>query len=538
MLRYFVTVIVLFVALTVLGSCRQAGVDESVAAPRVRPPARETEFDTPKVGESTVAEPAEVNVSTPAEKKPAAEDIVDHPSKLKFPPLEFEPPKAADYRVELENGMIIYIVEDKELPTFDMEVTVRTGSMYEPVDKVGLAAMCGALLTKGGTTSMTGEEIDEYMAQLAGSLGARIGFASGSVSLSVLKEDTDKGLKMLADVIMNPVFAEDEIRRYKERTLQGLEHRYDRPRSILGDVCGKLMYGNHPAGRTPSASSIRSIRREDLLGFHEDYFHPNNCIVAVAGDFNREEMVGKIKELFADWDVAGIEFPEVPDVEQESAGGVFLVEKDINQGYVRIGHIGIRDDNPDVYAVRVMNAILGGGGFTSRITGRVRSDEGLAYSVGSWFDIPVEYTGTFACSFQTKSGSVAYAVSIVIEEINRIRTELASEEELQQAKDLFIERFPSIFTGRGSAAYARVQALAGNEYNRRPLDYYEHYRDNYGKVTREQVREAAVKYLKPEGLKVVVVGKIKDMKAGDGLHACKLEDFGSIKEMELPDVMK
>jgi len=472
------------------------------------------------------------------EKKPDGPAIPEHPSELKYPPLKFEPPKSSDYRFELENGMIVYIAEDGELPTFDIEVTIRTGSMYELEEKVGLASMCGSLLRRGGTTSMTGEEIDDFMEQLAGSLNANIGFSEGLVSLSVLKEDTDKGLKMLADILMNPIFNEDEIRRYKERAIQNLKHRYDRPGSLLNDAYEKLIFKEHPVARITTKSSIMSIKREDLLAFHEKYYHPNNCIVAIAGDFKRGEMLEKLKAIFKDWDVAEIEFPDVPDVKMEFDKEVCILEKEINQGNVRMGHLGIKDDNPEKYAVQVMNAILGGGGFTSRITGRVRSDEGLAYSVGSWFSIPIDHTGSFGCSFQTKSGSVAYAVSIVMEEINRIRTELVSEEELQSAKDLYIERFPSIFSGRGSAAYACVQALASNEYNRRPFDYYDTYRDNYRKVTRKKVLEVAKKYLRPDAIKIVVVGRSQEMKVGDGIHPVKLEDFGKIEIIEPPDVMK
>ncbi len=525
--RYFRIAVVILAGLTVLWGCTEE----------------------PSAGKEAVAKKYQEAMKGPdegtAEKAAAAyeeimgrhkDNVVDHPSKLKFPELKFDPPRASDYRVKLENGMRIYIAPDKELPTFDMQVIVRTGSMYESKD--GLAAMCGELMRKGGTTSMSGEEIDDYMAQFAGSLTTTIGFSSGSASLSVLKEDTDRGLKMLADVLMNPIFAEDEIRRYKEKTLQNLEHRYDRPGTLLSDVYSSLLYESHPAGSLPSKSAIKSITREDLLLFHEEDFHPNNCIVAVAGDFDRDEMIKKIEKLFTDWDEAEIEFPEIPDEEAEFERGVFLLEKDINQGYVRMGHLGIRDDNPDVYAVRIMNAILGGGGFTSRIMSRVRSDEGLAYSVYSWFDTPVEYTGTFSCSFQTKSGSVAYAVSLVMEEIKRIRSEPVTEEELQQAKDQFIERFPSIFSGMGSAAYARVQVLARNEYNRHPLDYYDHYRDNYAKVTREQVLEVAKKYLKPDGLKIVVVGKTDEIKSGDGEHEVALKDFGEVKLLKPPALMK
>lgn len=554
MRRLFKSTVVLLAVAALAWGCAQPAAEEPVAGQRAKPVEKEDGTADNSEREAAAKEYKEVVQATPG--KEAAEKavqayreimekrtvkkgkIADHPSKLKFPELKFEPPKATDYRVKLSNGMILYIAEDKELPTFDMEVIIRTGSMYEPSDKTGLASMCGSLLKRGGTKNMKGEEIDEFLEQLAASLSTSVGFSSGSVNLSVLKEDTDEGLKLLADVLMNPVFDDDEIRRYKEKALQNLTHRYDRPGSVLRDVYGNLIYGNHPAGRIPSVSAIKSITSNDLLNFHEKYFHPNNCIVAVAGDFNREEMIKKIEKLFADWDTAELDLPNVPDVQDESEKGVFLLEKNINQGYVRLGHLGIRENNPDVYAVRLMNTVLGGGGFTSRITSRVRSDEGLAYSVGSRFDIPVDYKGTFSCSFQTKLKSVAYATSIVMEEINRIRTELVSKEDLKNAKDLVIERFPSIFSGRGSAAYAKVQTLARNEYNRRPHDYYEHYRDNYRKVTREQVLEVARKYLKPDRLKIVVVGRMEEVKTGDGVHEVKLSAFGEIKELELPDVKK
>jgi predicted Zn-dependent peptidase len=534
MLRHISIAIALAVVFSALWSCSQPPAKEQPAQPAAQEK-KETALDLTGLtagpdGKLAVAKPEPAS-------NVVAVDIVDHPSKLEFPPLVFEPPKAEDYRVKLPGGMILYVAEDKELPTFDMEITIRTGSMYEPAEKNGLASMCGALLRKG-TTSMTSEEIDEYMAQIAGRLSTNIGFRSGSASLSVLKEDMDEGLKMLADVLMNPRFDEDEIRRYKERALQGLEHRYDRPGTLLGDVFDKLMYGEHPAGRVPSKSALESITRNDLVEFHKKYFRPNNCIVAVAGDFDKEEMIKKLEQLFSGWEVAQVEFPEIPDVEKEFEKGVFVVAKDINQGNVRLGHAGIREDNPDIYAVRLMNAILGGGGFTSRITSRVRSDEGLAYSVGSWFDTPVEYTGTFGCSFQTKSRSVAYAVSLVMEEVRRIRTELVSEEDLQRAKDLFVERFPSIFSGRGSSAYASVQALAQNEYNKHPLDYYDKYRDNYRKVTREEILEVAKKYLNPDGLKIVVVGKPEEVQKQDGVHPVKLDDFGTIKSVIPPDLRK
>ncbi|MFH2000200.1 MAG: pitrilysin family protein, partial [Planctomycetota bacterium] len=332
-----------------------------------------------------------------------AEDHPVHPSELTFRPLVYNPPQPEDFRVELSNGMIVYIEEDHMLPTLDLSVLIRTGSLYDPVDKVGLAAMTGSVMRTGGTKSISGDDLDERLAFLGGAIDTSIGTDSGSASLSMLIKDLDEGLALFADVLMHPAFEEDKIKLDKDRTLASIKTKNDNPRSLLGREFNKLLYGDHPLVWEETQGSIEGITRQDLLDFHDKYFAPNNMILAVAGDFDKKEMLEKIGKAFAGWPKKKIRFPDIPEVKPKNRPGVFIIQKDINQGYINVGHFGIKDTNPDKYAIDIMNFILGSGSFTSRITTKVRSDEGLAYNTGCSFANRHLFPGTFYGYAQTKS---------------------------------------------------------------------------------------------------------------------------------------
>ena len=244
----------------------------------------------------------------------ATDRATAHPSELEYKPLVYHPPRPADFRVELPSGMIVYLKEDHVLPTLDVRALVRTGSLYDPRDKVGLASMAGSVMRTGGTKNMTGEDLDERLAFLGGSISTSIGTTSGSASLSVLAKDTDEGLKLFADVLMNPVFSEDKIKLYKDQTLDAIKNRNDSPRGLLGREFNKLLYGDHPLVWEETQASIEGITRDHLLAFHGKYFAPNNIILCLAGDFQREEMLKKIEKAFAGWPMKEVAFPEIPDV--------------------------------------------------------------------------------------------------------------------------------------------------------------------------------------------------------------------------------
>lgn len=454
-----------------------------------------------------------------------------HPSRLEYEPLVYDPPQAMDYRVELAGGMVVYVREDHMLPTLDVNGIIRTGSLYDPEGKAGLAAMTGAVMRTGGTRSISGDDLDERLAFLGGSISTFIGRTSGNASLSVLMKDADEGLKLFADVLMNPAFSRDKIKLYRDQAIDTLKNRNNNPRTVLGREFAGLVYGDHPLVRKETKQSIEHITQKDLLDFHANYFAPNNVILSVAGDFDRGEMLKKIEKAFAGWREKKIDFPDVPAVEVKNRPGVFMIQKKTNQGYVNVGHFGIKETNPEIFAIRIMNFILGGGSFTSRITTKVRSDEGLAYNTGCRFASRVRFPGTFYGYVQTKSATVHYAISLILDEFRRIRKEPVSDEEMETARQYYLNSFPDRF----STAIAAMNAFARLEYDGFPMDHYDTYRDRVESVTKEDVQRVARKYIKPDEMTIFVVGDIDPCKAGYDKHPGTLEDLGKITVLELKD---
>jgi predicted Zn-dependent peptidase len=456
---------------------------------------------------------------------------VDHPSKLTYKPLSFDPPDPSDYRRELQSGMVVYIQEDPMLPTLDVSAVIRTGSLYDAGEKAGLAAMAGEVMRTGGTKQLSGDDLDERLAFLGASIRTSVGTTSGRASLSVLMKDAEEGLKLFADVLMHPAFQEEKIKLYKDRTIASIKNKNDSPRTVLGREFNKLLYGDHPLTLEETQASIEGISREDLLSFHQRYYAPNNMILAVAGDFEKEDMLARIEKAFAGWPKKEIVFPEIPEVKVQNRPGVFMVQKEINQGYINVGHFGLKDTHPDRFAVDVMNFILGGGSFTSRITTKVRSDEGLAYNTGCRFSYRHDIPGTFYGYVQTKSATVHYAISLILDEFRRIREEPVTDEEMETARSYYLDSFPSRF----STPIATMSDFARLEYDGFPMDYYETYRNKIESVTKEDVQRVAREHIHPDQMSIFVVGDIEPCKAGYDKHPGTLDALGEITVIELKD---
>lgn len=457
--------------------------------------------------------------------------IPDHPKQLSFRQLAFSPPKAKDYRVVLSNGMVVYITEDHTLPTVEMRATVRTGSLWDPKGKEGLARMAGEVLRTGGTKNISGDDLDERLAFLGATINTNMGTTSGGASMTCLARHTDEVLGLFADMLMNPIFAEEKIRLWKDQAIEALKTKNDQPRAVLEREFRRLLYGDHPLVWEETKGSLERISREELLEFHRTYFAPNNIILAVAGDFQRQEMIGKLEKAFAGWQPRQVKLPPVPEVKPKNRPGVFMIQKQINQGYVNVGHFGIKDTNPDIFAINVMNFILGGGSFTSRITSKVRSDEGLAYNTGSRFANEHLFPGTFYGYVQTKSQTVHYAISLILKEFERIRKEPVTDQEMETAKNYFLDSFPDRF----STAIGTMSTFASLEYDGFPLDYYDTYCDKIRAVTKEDVLRVARTYIKPGEMSIMVVGDIETCRKGYDKHPGTLDQLGKVAVIELKD---
>lgn len=443
-------------------------------------------------------------------------------SGFKFKPLNFVPPKVD--RVILENGMILYLLEDHDLPIFNITARIRTGSVYEPPEKAGLASLTGYVLRSGGTISMPADKMNEELEYMAASVETSIERESGSASLSILSRDIDNGLKIFADVLMNPAFPDDKIRMRKDEVIESIRRENDNPQQIAGREFRRIVYDRkHPYSRKVDGTpeTIEKITRDDMVVFHKKYFHPNNIIMGISGDFNKDEIIRKLNTVFAGWKKEEIQFPEIPKVERRYEKSVNYAYKDVNQANVMVGHLGINRKSPDYFPVKLMNFILGGGSFTARITSRIRSDEGLAYSAHSDFQTSRDI-GMFYVSLQTKLESTNRAISITLEEIDKMRKSPVDKDELAMAKETFMNQFIFRFTTSASIVAQKVDI----EYEELPLNYLETYLDNVQAVTQEDIQRVAKKYLRPEDVKILVIG---DKEKFDK----PLDNFGKVNGIEL-----
>jgi len=466
--------------------------------------------------------------------------IAARPEQLKFPPLDYQPPAPEQYRVQLKSGPVAYVVPDHELPLVNIVIFVHTGEFLEPAGKEGLASMTGYLLARGGAGTNSADQLEERLAFLAAGLGSSINGAQGSVSLNLLSKDLDEGLSILKDVLFAPKFQEDKIALRKQQILQAMEQRNDDTSDIEARESGMLAYGeNFWDNRYSTKASIDSITRADIENFHKKSFVPQNFVLAVSGDFDRDAMIAKLEKLFAGQNTDGIIKPTIPTNAVFAAPGAYLVNKpDVNQGRVDMMLPGVMRDNPDYFPIVVMNDILGGGGFTSRIMNRVRTEEGLAYDAHTSFPGGAYYPLTFSVGYQSKSRTVAYAASLAIEEIKKLQAAPPTDLELTTSKGGFIDRFPRAFATKAAVANNFALEEFTGRYAKDP-GFYKEYRGRIRAVTAQDVQRVAQKYLDLSKLVVLAVGNKTDILLGYPDHPVNFKDLagGHFTELPLRDPM-
>lgn len=456
-----------------------------------------------------------------------------HPSELKYAPLKFDPPDPKAFRTEYANGLRAYVQEDRDLPLFNISAMVRFGNLDLPKEKTGLGRVMSGAYVQGGTKTRQGEEIQERIDFLGGSLSFNVGDRTSTLSLSVLSKDIDEGLALFFDVLMNPAFRTEELDLVKIRLVQQLRQANDQPSGVLSREFGRLAYGDNVLTWEPTRAAYEGIGPADLAAIHDQFFFPKNMILAVSGDFRKADLKSKIDKAVSAWKNKPVSFPALPKSFPSPEAGVYFVQMATNQGYISLGHLGIEDTNPDYYAVQVMNFILGGGSFTSRITMKVRSDEGLSYNQGSRFTYPWGYPGTFTGYVQTKSSTVGYAISLILEEFKRIRSEPVTDAEMETAVNYYLESF----AGQFEMPQSTMSSFASLEMEGKPLDYYKTYRDRITAVTKAKVQEVARKYVHPDRAVIMIVGDWEPCNAGGEEWPGPLEKLGKAHRVALRDPM-
>ena len=406
-------------------------------------------------------------------------------------------------RQKLPNDLVWLFSPQTELPLVTLQLLIKAGTLEDPPGKEGLANLTASLL-RNGTKSRSAAKIAEEL----DFMGASLSFAGGddfaTVSLTVLKKDLGPALELLQDILMNPTFPAAEVLLKKNQFKAALASAEDEPKVVASRAFSKDLYGpfpyNHPVMGTPQG--LTAITRQDLIAFHRTYYRPNNTVLSVVGDLTPDEAAQWVTKTFGAWAAAPLPVAKLPAIPPLNQRHEVVIDKDISQANIILGNLGIARKNPDFYAFQVMNYLLGGGGFASRLMDDIRVNRGLVYSVYSAFDPGLE-PGPFIVALETKNATAGEAITQVVVQLRRIMTQPVTAEELKDAKSYLIGSFPrkmdSISKRAWLLGYVEVYGLG--------LDYPWRYSELIQHLTPGDIQKVAEKYLQPEKYLLVIVGK-------------------------------
>jgi zinc protease len=453
---------------------------------------------------------------------PAHAQVASRVGDLRYPPLkDFQIPQPE--RVVLDNGLVVMLLEDRELPLVEATALVRIGSRLDPPGKTGLAELGASVLRTGGTERMPSDQLDLWLESRAASIEASARRDQGRVTLSALAQDFPEVLRVFADVLRRPAFDAARLEVVRNQSVAGVTRQNDEADEILFREFAKLVYGpDSPYASQETLASLRAIRREDLVQWHRQSFHPDRIVLGLVGDFRRDEALRLVREAFGDWprgpQAASREIP----FRTQPTPGVFWVEKnDMAQSNLLLGHLGIRKDHPDYYAVEVLNYVLSGS-FAARLINEVRTRKGLAYSVQGGVDSEWDHPGMVYLYATTKTATTGAGIQALLDEAHGLQTRPPTEEEVDKARQGLLSSF--VFNV-DSKREVLAQQLAF-EFFGYPLDWLARYRAGLEAVTVEQVRAAAVRHIRPEDLSILVVGPAEGRDR-------PLTDFGKVTNVDV-----
>lgn len=409
-------------------------------------------------------------------------------------------------RLTLKNGLRLLLLPDEELPVVRAYIYVRTGNIFDPPDKVGLASLTGDMLREGGTERLKPDEFDQALDGMGAELDAEIGREYGIVSFKGLKEDLPRLLNLTFEMLRKPRFDEQKFRLNQQQMFEALRRQNDDPGKIANREFPKLVYGKDSIwARSPTPATVRAITREDVAAFYRNFFFPNRLIVAISGDFDEKQTVEAIKKLTESWEPTHEKNSRLVPLEKKWEGGTFLAPKAADQATLVLGHFGDRRFNPDKYALLLLNEILGGEVLSSRLGKEIRSTLGLAYSIYSQFGLQTDY-GLFYILAQTKAENTKR----VLQETQKILEELrqkgsVSEAELDFYKKSLINSLYSQYEPKDN--FAKDEARF--EYFGYPPNYLLLFKSKIQEVSLGDLYRVAQKYLQPDQMKILVVGDPK-----------------------------
>jgi zinc protease len=443
--------------------------------------------------------------------------------KIAVPSLhDFKPQQPK--RIELANGLVIFLQEDHELPFIDGSILIRGGSREEPAAKIGLVGMYGEAWRTSGTAAKSGDALDEELARKAASIETGGGLANTSVEWGSFKQDFDSVFGEAVDLLLHPAFKAEKLAMAQREMATGISRRNDDPGGIAGRESTKLVYGaESPYARQAEYATVAAVTVDDLKAWHDRSVVPNGMIVSVEGDFNSAAMEAKLRKAFEP--IPKSRGAAISPAKADFAGpkpGVYFVDKeDVDQSTVQIVGIGTERSNPDYYALSVMNEVFSGG-FGSRVFQYVRTKLGLAYDVGGSYGAAYDYPGEFRSEAGTKSVSTVAATQAVLKVIGQLKTDPPTPEELRKAKDDVMNSFIFHYDTPEKTLNEQV-TLAFYGY---PPDFLEKYKDGIARVTAADVTRVANKYIDVSKLAIVVVGNKTEIKP-------PLAALGKVTELDI-----
>jgi len=441
--------------------------------------------------------------------------------QIPIPPLPAFNPEQPK-RIELANGMVIFLQEDHELPLIDGTMRIRGGSVNEPASKTSLVDIYGEVWRTGGTKSQTGDQLDDFLEVRAAKVETGGGPDSTTISFSCLKGDLDDVFKAFVDVLQNPEFRAEKIDIAKKGEEDAISRRNDDADEIAQRESVKLAYGaDNPYARVAEYATVAAITRQDLIDWHDKYVHPNNIILGISGDFDSAAMEARLRAAFDSWP-KGPATPKNDVKYSPAAPGYYLINKDdVNQSNIRMVAMGTTRDNPDFYAISVFNEAFGGG-FSSRLFNDIRTKRGLAYGVGGGVGANFGHPGILQISIGTKSQSTVEAIKAADENISDLATKPITDEEIRRAKDDILNAFIFRLDSPDKILGERMVY----EYYGYPPDWLDKYQAEIKKVTAADVNRVAAKYLHKDQLAVLVVGNTKDFDK-------PLSSLGPVKDIDI-----
>ena len=433
-------------------------------------------------------------------------------------PKQFDIPKP--FETVLPNGLKVVVFEDKRLPLVSYRLAFKTGEINDPNGSTGLTSALTTMLNEG-TKTRSSKQLAEEIERLGASVSASASEDNTIIAASALSLYSSDVFRLMADMVLNPSFPENELALYKKNTIENLKYQRSQPAFLADEQMSKIIYGTHPYGiASPSAADVEKITREKLMAFHDKMFTANNATLIVVGDVNRDSLLKEIKDSFGNWKKGTAEAMKFSTPPVRTATTLTVVDRPGSlQSNIVLANLAIDRSNPDYFPVLVMNKILGEGG-SARLFMNLREAKGYTYGAYSRFDTK-RLAGNFQATAEVRTPVTGDSLKEFFYELNRIRNEKVSEKELRDAKSFLMGVFPL----RAETQEGLTNLLVSQQLFDLPADYLQTYRDKVNAVTLEDVERVAKKYIAPDKIAIVIVGDAEEILKQVKPYSTKIEVF-------------